>query len=58
MFLKRIEAEKANILFNDWDMKNIKKYLILMKKYTIENKESLVFSSFYNVEKLNNLLKI
>tara|TARA_Y200000002_G_scaffold381553_1_gene395903 strand:+ start:3438 stop:4529 length:1092 start_codon:yes stop_codon:yes gene_type:complete len=55
---KRIEADKANILQNNWDMKNIKIFNFDEEgNVVIENKESLAFSSFYNVEKLNNLFK-
>ena len=55
---KRIEAEKANILSNNWDMRNIKIFNFDEESNVIiKNKENLVFSSFYNVEKLNNLFK-
>ena len=55
---KRIEAEKANIFLNNWDMKNIKIFNFDEEEnMVVENKESLVFNSFYNVQKLNNLFK-
>lgn len=55
---KRIEAEKADILLNNWDMKNLKIFNFDKEgNMVIENKDRMEFSSFYNVEKLNNLFK-
>ena len=53
---KRIEAEKANILQNNWKIKNIKIFNFdETGNVKIENKDSIEFNSFYNVEKLNSL---
>ena len=55
---KRIEAEKANILLNNWDIKNLKIFNFdKTGNVEIENKDQIEFISFYNVEKLNSLFK-
>ena len=55
---ERIEAEKANISINNWDIKNPKIFNFDKEgNVTIKKEDSIEFSSFYNVEKLNNLFK-
>ena len=55
---KRIEAERANILLNNWDIKNLKIFNFdKTGNVEIENKDHIEFISFYNVEKLNSLFK-
>ncbi len=55
---ERIEAEKANISINNWDIKNPKIFNFDKEgNVTIKEEDSIEFSSFYNVEKLNNLFK-
>ena len=55
---KRIEAEKANIFLNNWDIKNLKIFNFdKTGNVEIENKDHIEFISFYNVEKLNSLFK-
>ena len=57
-YKKRIEAEKANILLNNWDIKNLKIFNFdKTGNVEIENKDQIEFISFYNVEKLNSLFK-
>ena len=55
---ERIEAEKANISLNTWDIKNPKIFNFDKEgNVVIKKQENMEFISFYNVEKLNNLFK-
>ncbi len=55
---QRIEAEKADISLNNWDIKKPKIFSFDDEgNIKFENKEKLNFNSFYSVEKLNNLFK-
>ncbi len=55
---KRIESKKANILNNEWDIKNAKIFNFDKEgNMTIEKFKNLEFVSFYNVDKLNSLFK-
>ncbi len=55
---RRIEAEKADISINNWDIKDPKIFNFDNDgNITIEIQENIEFYSFYNVQKLNNLFK-
>ncbi len=55
---ERIESEKADILENNWKLKNPKVFNFDSEgNISIKNSENMEFISFYNVEKLNNLFK-
>ena len=55
---ERVEAEKANISLNTWNIKNPKIFNFDKEgNISIEEKENIEFISFYNVKKLNNLFK-
>ena len=55
---KRIEAEKAYVSSNNWDVKNLRIFNFdKTGSVKIENKNDMEFKSFYNVEKLNSLFK-
>ncbi len=55
---ERIESEKANISLNLWNIENPKIFNFDKEgNIAIDKRENMEFSSFYNVEKLNNLFK-
>ena len=55
---ERIESEKADISLNLWNIKNPKIFNFDKEgNITIDQRENMEFSSFYNVKKLNNLFK-
>tara|TARA_Y100000817_G_C16674630_1_gene463116 strand:- start:60 stop:773 length:714 start_codon:yes stop_codon:yes gene_type:complete len=55
---KRIESKKANILNNEWDIKNPKIFNFDKEgNMTIKKFKNMEFVSFYNVDKLNSLFK-
>ncbi len=55
---QRIESEKADISLNKWKIKNPKIFNFDKDgNVNIDEKDSIDFDSFYNVEKLNNLFK-
>tara|TARA_Y100000996_G_scaffold414752_1_gene406644 strand:+ start:1196 stop:2287 length:1092 start_codon:yes stop_codon:yes gene_type:complete len=55
---QRIESEKADISLNNWKIKNPKIFNFDKNgNVNIDEKESMEFNSFYDVEKLNNLFK-
>ena len=58
IIVKRIEAEKADVTFNDWNIKNPKIFNFDKEgNISIDSKKNMEFNSFYNVQKLNNLFK-
>ena len=55
---ERIESERANITLNTWEIKNPKIFKFDENgNMTLEKRENIKYSSFYNVNKLNNLFK-
>ena len=55
---ERIESTKADISLNTWDIKDPKIFSFDEEgNITVEERENMEFTSFYNVEKLNNLFK-
>tara|TARA_B100001057_G_scaffold430643_1_gene457517 strand:- start:17414 stop:18505 length:1092 start_codon:yes stop_codon:yes gene_type:complete len=55
---QRIEAEKADISSNNWEIQSPKIFSFDEKgNINIKKSENIKFISFYNVEKLNNLFK-